>query len=167
MPIVTRIFDSLLATGVDAIFGFAIALLQSNEQQLLQLKFDGILDYLKSALFDAYLVSRSSLKFVRCIPYPGALSGRSCSIARSQRLENGFEFARGSQVPGRSLRTECPKREDNTLRTRQLCGRVGGNEEGANGACCRNGQLTPGEQEPDGSSQTTRAVVGTDERGSC
>lgn len=57
LPIVYRIFDHLLATGVEAIFGFAIVLLQSNEQQLLQLKFDGILDYLKSALFDAYLVS--------------------------------------------------------------------------------------------------------------
>lgn len=51
-----RIFDHLLATGVESIFGFSIVLLQSNEEQLLKLKFDGILDYLKSALFDAYLV---------------------------------------------------------------------------------------------------------------
>jgi len=55
LPIVYRIFDHLLATGVEAIFGFSIVLLQSNEEQLLKLKFDSILDYLKSALFDAYL----------------------------------------------------------------------------------------------------------------
>jgi hypothetical protein len=34
-------------------------LLQANEDNLLRLKFDSILDYLKSALFDAYLVRLS------------------------------------------------------------------------------------------------------------
>jgi ecotropic viral integration site 5 protein len=56
LPIVYRIFDHLFATGVEAIFGFSIALLQSNEEKLLEFRFDSILDYIKSALFDAYLV---------------------------------------------------------------------------------------------------------------
>lgn len=60
LPIVYRIFDHLLATGVESIFGFSLVLLQSNEDQLLKLKFDSILDYLKSALFDAYLVRSTS-----------------------------------------------------------------------------------------------------------
>ncbi len=51
-----RIFDHLFATGIETIFGFSIVLLQSNEEKLLQLKFDSILDFLKTALFDAYLV---------------------------------------------------------------------------------------------------------------
>ncbi|KAF8313102.1 RabGAP/TBC [Clavulina sp. PMI_390] len=57
LPIVYRIFDHLFATGVESIFGFSLVLLQSNEESLLKLKFDSILDYLKSALFDAYLVA--------------------------------------------------------------------------------------------------------------
>jgi len=55
LPIVYRIFDHLFATGVEAIFGFSIALLQSNEEKLLEFRFDSILDFIKSALFDAYL----------------------------------------------------------------------------------------------------------------
>lgn len=65
-----RIFDHLLATGVEAIFPFAIVLLQSNEEKLLELKFDSILDYLKSALFDAYLV-RVPLFIIRMLAYSG------------------------------------------------------------------------------------------------
>jgi ecotropic viral integration site 5 protein len=56
LPIVYRIFDHLFATGVEAIFGFSIVLLQSNEEKLLTLRFDSILEYLKTALFDAYQV---------------------------------------------------------------------------------------------------------------
>jgi hypothetical protein len=64
LPIVYRIFDHLFATGVEAIFGFSIALLQSNEEKLLELRFDSILDYLKSALFDAYLACVLTLSLI-------------------------------------------------------------------------------------------------------
>ncbi|KAF8332648.1 RabGAP/TBC [Cantharellus anzutake] len=64
LQVVFRIFDHLFATGIEAIFGFSIVLLQSNEEKLLQLKFDSILDFLKNALFDAYLVRMSVLLHV-------------------------------------------------------------------------------------------------------
>ncbi|TDL26268.1 RabGAP/TBC [Rickenella mellea] len=57
LEIVFRIYDNVLATGIEAIFGFSIALLQKNEEELLDLKFDEILAFLKTRLFTRYLVS--------------------------------------------------------------------------------------------------------------
>lgn len=57
LDVVFRIFDNVLATGIEAIFGFSLALLQKNEESLLALKFDDILDFLRNKLFDAYKVS--------------------------------------------------------------------------------------------------------------
>jgi ecotropic viral integration site 5 protein len=53
---VFRIFDHVLATGVDAIFSFSVLLLQKNEQILLNMSFDQILEFLKSSLLDCYKV---------------------------------------------------------------------------------------------------------------
>lgn len=55
---VFRIFDCVLANGIEAIFGFSIVLLEKNEEQLLAIKFDQILEYLKMALFDTYRIER-------------------------------------------------------------------------------------------------------------
>lgn len=57
LEIVFRIYDSILANGIEAIFGFSIMLLRKNEDTLLTLKFDEILSFLNTKLFDCYLVS--------------------------------------------------------------------------------------------------------------
>ncbi|KAL0955945.1 hypothetical protein HGRIS_002129 [Hohenbuehelia grisea] len=54
--IVYRIFDSCLANGIEAIFGFSVALLVKNEETLLTLKFDELLGFLNTKLFDVYKV---------------------------------------------------------------------------------------------------------------
>ncbi|KAF9071745.1 rab-GTPase-TBC domain-containing protein [Rhodocollybia butyracea] len=54
LDIVFRIYDNCLASGIEAIFGFSIALLHKNEDLLLELKFDEILAFLNTKLFDRY-----------------------------------------------------------------------------------------------------------------
>ncbi|KAF8973253.1 rab-GTPase-TBC domain-containing protein [Flammula alnicola] len=56
LEIVFRIYDSCLANGIEAIFGFSIMLLKKNEERLLSLKFDEILSFMNTKLFDCYLV---------------------------------------------------------------------------------------------------------------
>jgi hypothetical protein len=56
LNIVFRIYDNVLASGIEAIFGFSVVLLQKNEEALLQLKFDDILAFLKTRLFEKYVV---------------------------------------------------------------------------------------------------------------
>ncbi|KAG8987441.1 GTPase-activating protein [Tulasnella sp. 427] len=51
-----RIFDSVFGHGIEAIFGFSIVLLMKNEENLLELKFDQILEYMKGELFDIYKI---------------------------------------------------------------------------------------------------------------
>ncbi|KZO98865.1 RabGAP/TBC, partial [Calocera viscosa TUFC12733] len=59
LDMVFRIFDIIFATGIEAIFGFALVLLEKNEDVLLSLKFDQILDYMKTGLFDTYKIYES------------------------------------------------------------------------------------------------------------
>ncbi|KAF9029018.1 RabGAP/TBC [Hymenopellis radicata] len=54
MEVVVRIYDNVLASGIEAIFGFSVALLQKNEDILLGLKFDEILTFLNTRLLDRY-----------------------------------------------------------------------------------------------------------------
>ncbi|KAG1752948.1 rab-GTPase-TBC domain-containing protein [Suillus lakei] len=54
LEIVVRIYDNCLASGIEAIFAFSIVLLQKNEDELLTLKFDDILAFLKNNIFDRY-----------------------------------------------------------------------------------------------------------------
>ncbi|KAF5386101.1 hypothetical protein D9615_002253 [Tricholomella constricta] len=54
LPVVFRIYDNCLASGIEAIFGFSIMLLKKNEEELLGLKFDEILSFLNTRLFDKY-----------------------------------------------------------------------------------------------------------------
>ncbi|KAF8070464.1 rab-GTPase-TBC domain-containing protein [Lyophyllum atratum] len=56
LPIVFRIYDNCLASGIEAIFGFSIILLKKNEEELLALKFDEILAFLNTRLFDKYKI---------------------------------------------------------------------------------------------------------------
>ena len=57
LDIVFRIFDNCLASGIEAIFGFAVSLLQKNEARLLSLKFDELVAFLNTGIIDAYQVS--------------------------------------------------------------------------------------------------------------
>ena len=54
LNIVFRIYDNCLASGIEAIFGFSIMLLKKNEDLLLKLKFDEILGFLNTRLFERY-----------------------------------------------------------------------------------------------------------------
>ncbi|EJD02967.1 RabGAP/TBC [Fomitiporia mediterranea MF3/22] len=54
LEIVFRIYDNILASGIEAVFGFSVVLLQKSEEALLKLKFDEILTFLKNRLFEFY-----------------------------------------------------------------------------------------------------------------
>jgi ecotropic viral integration site 5 protein len=56
LEIVFRIFDNCLANGIEAIFGFALSLLQKNEAKLLSLKFDELVAFLNTGIIDTYKV---------------------------------------------------------------------------------------------------------------
>jgi ecotropic viral integration site 5 protein len=56
LEIVFRIYDNCLANGIEAIFGYSVMLLKKNEDVFLGLKFDEILAFMNSKLFDCYLV---------------------------------------------------------------------------------------------------------------
>jgi hypothetical protein len=56
LDIVFRIYDNCLANGIEAIFGFSVMLLKQNEDALLSFKFDEILSFLNTKLFDCYIV---------------------------------------------------------------------------------------------------------------
>jgi hypothetical protein len=60
MEVVYRIYDNILASGVEAIFAFSLVLLQKNENVLLDLRFDEILQFLNNKLFNVYQVCPSS-----------------------------------------------------------------------------------------------------------
>lgn len=60
LEVVFRIYDNVLASGIEAIFGFSLALLHKNEDILLSLKFDEILGFLNTRLFDRYKVASPS-----------------------------------------------------------------------------------------------------------
>lgn len=53
---VFRIFDNILATGVEALFGFGLVMLQKNEEKLLAMKFEEMAVYLNNKIFDTYRV---------------------------------------------------------------------------------------------------------------
>jgi hypothetical protein len=60
LEIVFRIFDNCLASGIEAIFGFALALLQKNESKLLSMKFDDLVAFLNTGVIDIYKVSQDA-----------------------------------------------------------------------------------------------------------
>jgi len=51
---VFRIFDNILATGVEALFGFGLVMLQKNEEKLLAMKFEEIVVYLNNKIFSTF-----------------------------------------------------------------------------------------------------------------
>jgi hypothetical protein len=67
MDIVYRIYDNILASGIEAIFAFSLILLHKNEQTLLSLKFDELLAFLNTRVFNVYEVH------MRCLPNASTL----------------------------------------------------------------------------------------------
>lgn len=61
MDIVFRIYDNCLASGIEAMFAFSIALLLKNESALLKLKFDELLAFLNTKVFEIYEVRLHAL----------------------------------------------------------------------------------------------------------
>ena len=59
---VFRIFDNILATGIEALFGFSLVMLQKNEEKLLAMKFEEMVVYLNNKIFDTYRV-----QLARCL----------------------------------------------------------------------------------------------------
>jgi len=53
---VFRIFDNILATGVEALLGFSLVILQKNEEKLLAMEFDEMAAYLNNKIFDTFRV---------------------------------------------------------------------------------------------------------------
>ncbi|EDO19501.1 hypothetical protein Kpol_1018p29 [Vanderwaltozyma polyspora DSM 70294] len=54
---VLRIFDIVFVEGVESILKFAVILMLKNEEEILNLKFDQLLDFLKTGLFSYYSTS--------------------------------------------------------------------------------------------------------------
>ncbi|KAI0829950.1 RabGAP/TBC [Trametes gibbosa] len=54
MDIVFRIYDNCLANGIEAMFAFSMALLIKNEETLLSMKFDQLLAFLNTRVFEVY-----------------------------------------------------------------------------------------------------------------
>ena len=63
---VFRIYDNCLASGIEVIFGYSLILLKKNEEKLLKMKFDEMLSFLNTRLFDAYKVNVCRLNFNYC-----------------------------------------------------------------------------------------------------
>lgn len=60
LPLVTRIFDIIIAEGLEAILRFGVALMRKNASTILSLEFDAVLPFLKEKIFDYYLVEHPS-----------------------------------------------------------------------------------------------------------
>lgn len=62
MEVVFRIYDNCLASGIEAMFSFSLALLLKNETTLLSLKFDQLVSFLNTRVFEVYQAGPFSLK---------------------------------------------------------------------------------------------------------
>lgn len=60
LQIVQRIFDVVMAEGIESLLRFAVGLIRRNAPKILTLEFDNILNFLKDNIFDYYLVEGST-----------------------------------------------------------------------------------------------------------
>jgi len=60
LDIVLRIYDNCLASGIEAMFAFSLVLLLKNEDTLLSLKFDHLLTFLNTRVFEVYQLEPSA-----------------------------------------------------------------------------------------------------------
>ena len=56
-----RIYDNVLASGIEALFSFSLVLLYKNEEALLNMKFDQMLVFLNTKMLDIYEVRASRI----------------------------------------------------------------------------------------------------------
>ena len=56
LEVVFRIYDNVLASGIEALFSFSLMLLYKNEETLLQMKFDQLLVFLNTRMLEVYQV---------------------------------------------------------------------------------------------------------------
>lgn len=101
LDIVFRIFDNCLASGIEAIFGFGLALLHKNEEKLLKLKFDEIVAFLNTQIVDTYKVRLSSHSSVELIAdmHTGAVTRSVCeAVVPRRRVRRRCEFAEDHAV---------------------------------------------------------------------
>src|SRR5271170_4740278 len=56
LQIVMRIYDIVIAEGIEAILRFGVALMKKNADLILSLEFDAVLTFLKEKIFDYYLM---------------------------------------------------------------------------------------------------------------
>lgn len=77
IALVYRVFDIVLAEGIEAIFRFALALLAKSEEELIKLEFEPILAMLSGDLFEVYRA-------------PETERGDNESIGEGEWLSNDF-----------------------------------------------------------------------------
>lgn len=94
LDIVLRIYDIIITQGIESILKFSVNLMIKNESNLTQLKFDKLLDYLKSNLFDIY-VSEEFINYNN--GEKGGDSRRnSANLGRSPSVSKRFSILNGS-----------------------------------------------------------------------
>lgn len=54
LSLVYRVLDIVFAEGIEAIFRFSLAILKKSEDILVELEFEGILNFLQTDLFEVY-----------------------------------------------------------------------------------------------------------------
>lgn len=99
LDIAFRIYDNCLASGIEAIFGFSIVLLQKNEDALLTLKFDEILAFMKTRVFEKYKVSVNLSLLLDKLIVP-LLTDRTVWLHESRKRKR-------SSISGRWIRSRC------------------------------------------------------------
>ena len=55
---VMRIFDVVIAEGLEAILRFGVAVMKKNAETVLELEFEKCMEFLQTGLFDVYKVLR-------------------------------------------------------------------------------------------------------------
>lgn len=60
LQIVQRIFDVVVAEGIESLLRFAVGLIRRNAATILSLEFDSVLKFLKDNIFDYYVISGST-----------------------------------------------------------------------------------------------------------
>lgn len=117
MDIVFRIYDNCLASGIEAMFAFSMALLSKNETTLLSMKFDQLIQFLNLRVFDIYQVRLVG-------PYAPSMIRRSASaIDRSCGARSGAD---GREIPCRRVHTGRYFTQGYPIHARQLRARVRG-----------------------------------------
>lgn len=95
LELVYRVFDNCLASGIEAIFGFALALLQRNEERLLQLKFDELVAFLNTQVIETYRVCSSLSGTQSLTPHVSYRTARIPTAPRTTRRTPSYPMPCG------------------------------------------------------------------------